>query len=171
MSVLTYKGYQASVEYEDGHIVIQLLHIEDLISTSCDDAQKVEDEFHSLVEDYLATCIELGREPKKPYKGSLNIRMSPNLHYEVATAAASAGQSINAWIVNAIEDRLRSEDEIGKVEIRISASSVEARAINEVFPHLNQPILKEAYGGTAQGIIPIFPIAHTATASRRQAHG
>jgi len=74
MTVLTYRGYQASVEYEDGHIVIQLLHIDDCISVSCDNSQDVEAEFHSLVDGYIAKCQELECEPKRPYNGSLNIR-------------------------------------------------------------------------------------------------
>ena len=29
MTILSYKGYQGSIEYEDGQLVIQLLHIDD----------------------------------------------------------------------------------------------------------------------------------------------
>jgi predicted HicB family RNase H-like nuclease len=110
MTVLSYKGYQASVEYEDGHIIIQLLHIEDFISTSCGEAGSVEGAFRRLVDEYLEACRELGREPKRPYKGSLNIRMPPELHYETAMAAAANAISINAWIVQAIQEKLVATD-------------------------------------------------------------
>jgi predicted HicB family RNase H-like nuclease len=112
MTILTYKGYQASVDYEDGHLVIQLLHIDDFISTICHDAGEVEREFHKLVDEYLETCRQLGREPKKPYKGSLNIRMPPELHRLTAMAASSAKISLNAWIVTACQEKLASTEKV-----------------------------------------------------------
>ena len=111
MTILTYNGYQASVDYEDGHLVIQLLHIDDFISDTCDDAREVEETFHKLVDEYLETCRQLGREPKKPYKGSLNIRMPPELHRRTAMAANSAKVSLNAWIVTACQEKLTSIEE------------------------------------------------------------
>jgi predicted HicB family RNase H-like nuclease len=106
MTILNYKGYQGSIEYEDGQLVIQLLHIEDLITTTCESAEEVEAAFHELVDDYLATCQETGRAPNKPYRGSLNIRMPPELHRHMAMAAASEHISLNAWIVRACEANL-----------------------------------------------------------------
>lgn len=100
---LSYRGYQGTVEYEDGQLVIQLLHIGDFISTTCTSAAEVETAFHELVDDYLVTCEETGRPPDKPYKGSLNIRMQPSLHRRLAMAATAAEMSLNAWIVRACE--------------------------------------------------------------------
>jgi predicted HicB family RNase H-like nuclease len=103
MTILSYKGYRGSIEYEDGQLVIQLLHIYDFITTTCDAVGKAEEAFHELVDDYLATCEETGRLPDKPYKGSLNIRMPPELHRRIAMAATAAGVSLNAWIMRACE--------------------------------------------------------------------
>jgi predicted HicB family RNase H-like nuclease len=103
MTILSYKGYQGSIEYEDGQLIVQLLHIDDFITTTVDSASQAEGAFRELVDDYLATCEESGRAPNKPYKGSLNIRMPPELHRRAAMAAASAGVSLNAWIVRACE--------------------------------------------------------------------
>ena len=103
MTILNYKGYQGSVEYEDRQLVIQLLHIDDFITAICDSASQAEVAFHELVDDYLATCEETGRTPNKPYKGSLNIRMQAELHRHLAMAATAAGVSLNAWIVGACE--------------------------------------------------------------------
>ncbi len=103
MTILNYKGYQGSIEFEDGHLVIQLLHIDDFITTTCESAAEAEQAFHDLVDDYLVTCEETGRPPNKPYKGSLNIRMQPELHRRAAMAAAAAGVSLNAWIVRVCE--------------------------------------------------------------------
>jgi predicted HicB family RNase H-like nuclease len=106
MTIHSYKDYQGSIEYEDAQIVIQLLHIDDFITTTCDSAASAESAFRELVDDYLATCEETGRPPNKPYKGSLNIRMPAALHRRVAMAATAAGVSLNAWIVRVCEAAL-----------------------------------------------------------------
>ena len=36
------------------------------------------------VEDYLVLCKEAGKEPQKTFKGSFNIRISPELHKAAA---------------------------------------------------------------------------------------
>ena len=66
MTINSYKGYQGSIEHEDRQIVIQLLHIDDFITTTCANASDAEPAFRELVDDYLATCEETGRPPNKP---------------------------------------------------------------------------------------------------------
>ena len=128
MTILSYKGYQGSIEYEDGQLVIQLLHIDDFITTTCESAAEAEAAFHDLVDDYLATCEETGRPPNKPYKGSLNIRMQPELHRRAAMAAAAAGVSLNAWIVLACDAAMSSSSR--NVE-PTESEAVGHRAINQ----------------------------------------
>ena len=106
MTIHSYKDYQGSIEYENAQIVIQLLHIDDFITTTCESAASAESAFRELVDDYLATCEETGRPPSKPYKGSLNIRMPAALHRRLAMAATAAGVSLNSWIVRACEAAL-----------------------------------------------------------------
>jgi predicted HicB family RNase H-like nuclease len=123
MTILDYKGYQGAIEYEDGQLVIQLLHIDDFITTTCEAAGEAEAAFHELVNDYLATCQETGRAPNKPYKGSLNIRMSPELHRRVAMAAASAHVSLNAWIVRACEANLSAPSQSSEAKHTVGEAS------------------------------------------------
>lgn len=108
MTVLAYKGYQGSVTWEDGLLAIRVLHIDDLVIDHCRDAAKVENTFHALVDEYIETCSELDREPEKPFKGSFNVRISPDLHRLAAMAATSAGISLNAWITDAVHEKLQS---------------------------------------------------------------
>jgi predicted HicB family RNase H-like nuclease len=117
MTILNYRGYQGSVEYEDKQLVIQLLHIDDFITTVCDSAAQAEDAFHELVDDYLETCEETGQAPNKPYKGSLNVRMQPRLHRHLAMAATSAGVSLNAWIVRACETAIAAQSQSQRVGV------------------------------------------------------
>jgi predicted HicB family RNase H-like nuclease len=109
MSVLRYKDYQGSVEFEDDRLIIRVLHIDDFITTEIDSASKAQPAFAELVEDYLATCTELGKEPCKPFKGSFNVRVTPELHRQVAMAAAEVNESMNAWIAKALEARVEHQ--------------------------------------------------------------
>ena len=111
MSVLEYKGYQASVTWEDDSIFVRVLHVDDLLLAECDDAKEVVKTFHDLVDDYLETCEELGREPKKPFKGTFNVRISPALHRAAVMAATKSDISLNAWVAEAIEEKISRDNE------------------------------------------------------------
>jgi predicted HicB family RNase H-like nuclease len=70
MTTVHYKGFQGSVELEDDRLIIQILHIEDLITAEIDSAAHARPALAELVEDYLATCAELGKEPCRPKRGA-----------------------------------------------------------------------------------------------------
>ena len=108
MKILSYKGYQASVEFEDGALFVKVLHLDDLLIGQCDAASEVAGVLRDLVDDYLDDCRENGRAPSKPFKGSFNIRIPPEAHRSAAMAAAAQGTTLNAWIADAIERKLGS---------------------------------------------------------------
>ncbi|MGH6737330.1 MAG: type II toxin-antitoxin system HicB family antitoxin [Methyloceanibacter sp.] len=109
MSVLNHKGYQGSAEYEDGYLVLKILHIDDSISTHVTNTSKAQEAFAELVDDYLETCRELGKEPARPCKGSFNVRVGPDLHKAALHAAARRNQSLNAWVCDAISRQLAND--------------------------------------------------------------
>jgi len=51
-------------------------------------------------------CKEAGKEPQKSYKGSFNIRISPELHRTAAVIASKEGISLNAFVERAIFDEV-----------------------------------------------------------------
>lgn len=108
MSTVRYRDYQGEVEFEDGKLVLKILHIDDLITTEVDTASEVEAAFAELVEDYLASCAELGRPPDRPFKGLFNVRIPSHLHKQVAFAAASEAVTLNAYVLSALEEKLVS---------------------------------------------------------------
>ncbi|MEI2299298.1 type II toxin-antitoxin system HicB family antitoxin [Ensifer sp. MJa1] len=116
MSTISYKGYQASVEYSDGKLFVKVLHIDDLLVAQCDSAAEVEGALSELIEEYLRDCAELGREPTKPFKGSFNVRTTPELHRKAAMRATEAGVSLNAWIGEAISEKLEKHSGSGSSE-------------------------------------------------------
>lgn len=76
-----YKGYIGSIEFseEDALFFGKVMGIRSLISYEGENADELISDFHSAVDDYLAVCEAEGREPEKAYKGSFNIRISPEL--------------------------------------------------------------------------------------------
>ena len=63
-------------------------------------------DFEGAVDDYLQLCIEKGIEPRKPYSGVLNVRLTPKIHCGAAMAANKAGITLNAFIKNAVAKAL-----------------------------------------------------------------
>jgi predicted HicB family RNase H-like nuclease len=56
---------------------------------------------------FLDMCREDGVEPKKEFSGKFNLRVSPQLHEEVSSAASAAGKSLNQWISDTLEKEIR----------------------------------------------------------------
>ena len=109
MNTLQYKDYHGAVFFEDGRLVIQVLHIDDTVTTECDKASEAQSAFEDLVEDYIETCLVVGKEPNRPFKGTFNVRIGPDLHRKAVVAATQAGIALNAWIAGAVSQRLNRE--------------------------------------------------------------
>lgn len=72
----------------------------------CESVKELTDAFHEAVDNYIEYCKEEGIEPHKSYSGSLNIRISPEVHSKIAILAKQAGISINAFIKSAVEKQV-----------------------------------------------------------------
>lgn len=103
-NILEYKGYFTKIEYsaEDKVLYGKIEGINDLVNFESDSLDQIETEFHQAVDDYLAFCKDLGQEPNKPYKGLFNVRISPELHRKAAITASLHGETLNAFVANAI---------------------------------------------------------------------
>lgn len=60
--------------------------------------------FGDTIADYRDWCRERGVEPEKPYSGMLSLRIPPELHRRIAERAAQAGESINQFISERLEE-------------------------------------------------------------------
>ena len=98
--VLSYKGYTGSVNYsaDDDCLFGKILGINDLIMYEGDTVAELKSNFEESIDDYLEFCAEIGKEPQKEYKGSFNVRISPELHRLAALEAMKEEQSLN-WII------------------------------------------------------------------------
>ncbi|MGK2905806.1 MAG: type II toxin-antitoxin system HicB family antitoxin [Desulfuromonadales bacterium] len=110
--MLTYKGYHGSIHYnsEDRVFYGKVEFIRTLVSYEGKDADSLEAAFIEAVEDYLALCAEQGGAPEKPFKGSFNVRIAPELHERVAIAASQHGMTLNRFIAEALSQAVTQAD-------------------------------------------------------------
>ena len=104
-NILVYKGYHTKVEFDSEALILRgkIEGINDLVDFECDNIKDVEKEFHEAVDDYLEFCKEVGKTPDKEYKGTFNVRISPELHKKLATVAMKNGDTLNASVEKAIQ--------------------------------------------------------------------
>ncbi len=100
MTTMTYKNYTAEVEIDPDAKVLagRVLYLRDVIVFEGETVEDAERQFQVSVDDYLAWCMERGKEPEKPFSGKLPFRTTPEHHRKIALAAAQTGKSINAWM-------------------------------------------------------------------------
>ena len=115
-NILEYKGYHTKIEVdlEDGILYGKIEGIKDLVNFESETLDDLEKEFHLAVDDYLSFCEEVGKTPEKEYKGSFNVRVSPELHRQLALLAFKNSESLNQTVEKAIEAYIsgRSQTEI-----------------------------------------------------------
>lgn len=107
-NTMEYKGYIGSVEFSEPDQVFfgKVQGISSLISYEGNTAKELVDDFHQAVDDYLALCKDEGTVPEVAYKGSLNVRLGPELHRNAAIYAMSHNQSLNSLIETAVREKL-----------------------------------------------------------------
>ena len=109
-NTMEYKGYVGSVEFseEDALFYGKVLGIRALISYEGTNAAELVADFHGAVDDYLELCVQSGTEPEKAYKGSFNVRISPELHKQAVIAAMSHNMSLNSFVETSIQQALHA---------------------------------------------------------------
>ena len=97
---LYYKGYYTDVKFEaEDHSLCGIIEgIKDFVNFVCYDAKDVEKEFHQAVDDYLIYCEEIGKEPEKPYSGVFQVRVTPEIHRNIAERARKENTTINTVV-------------------------------------------------------------------------
>ena len=105
MNTMTYKGYQGKFEYDQDADIFhgEVLHLNDVVTFQGRSIDELKKALADSVEDYQLLCKEVGKEPERPFSGKFNIRISPELHQQIAKKAAEAGVSLNSWILTQLE--------------------------------------------------------------------
>ncbi len=105
---MIYKGYIGLVHFsaEDEVFHGKIDAINDLIMFDGKSVQELKKAFHEAVDDYLETCKKMHREPNRSFKGSFNVRISPDLHRKAAHKATMMGLSLNQLVQKALEENV-----------------------------------------------------------------
>ncbi|MDE6607311.1 MAG: type II toxin-antitoxin system HicB family antitoxin [Lachnospiraceae bacterium] len=109
-NLLSYKNYNGTVEYsrEDNCLFGKVIGLKSLLSYEGESLSELEQDFQNVIEEYLDVCKEQNMEPEQPYKGSFNVRITPELHRMIALYALEHGKSLNAAVEEAIVNMVRA---------------------------------------------------------------
>ena len=107
-NTIIYKGYTDIVGFsaEDECLVGHISGINDVIGFHADSVEEIRKVFKETVDDYLAACTKIGREPNKPYSGKITLRLPPGLHAQLAVQAEASGSSLNSWLVSTLSQSI-----------------------------------------------------------------
>ena len=102
---LEYKGYYGEVHFsaEDDLFYGKLIGMTDLVTFEGTSVRALKKDFREAVDDYIETCKEIGKEPNKTYKGTFNVRLTPELHRQAARYAALNNMTLNEFVKYAID--------------------------------------------------------------------
>ena len=108
MNILRYKGFEGTAELDVGKGIChgRLLFVSDVVTYQSDSPASLQKAFEEAVDDYLATCESLGRQPQKPLTGVFNVRVPPQLHRQARLRSVEAECSLNVVVVRALESYL-----------------------------------------------------------------
>jgi predicted HicB family RNase H-like nuclease len=79
------------------------------ITFQAESVSQLREEFKTSVEVYLETCKECGIEPEKPFSGKLQLRLGHELHRDAVIAAATRGESLNQFLIDAVKRETEAE--------------------------------------------------------------
>lgn len=107
-NIMLYKDFIGSICYstEDEVFYGKIEGIDDSISFEGSQVEELKLSFHEAVEDYIELCKTSGKQLQKTYKGSFNVRISPELHSKAVRKAMIKGISLNQLIENAIKEKV-----------------------------------------------------------------
>ena len=111
---LEYKNYVGTVNYsnEDDVLYGKIEGINDLIIFEGKSVQELKISFVESINDYLATCKELGKEPDKTYKGVFNVRIPSRVHKKISRIASKKGIKLNELVNKTLNFLVENENKV-----------------------------------------------------------
>ena len=106
--MMEYKGYLGTVEFDAQAKIFHgdIINTRDVITFQGTTVKEIERAFKESIDDYIAWCAEEGVEPEKPYSGRFNVRLSPELHRQIAIIARKKKVSLNNFVEQALIDEI-----------------------------------------------------------------
>ncbi|MDR2205442.1 MAG: type II toxin-antitoxin system HicB family antitoxin [Flavobacteriaceae bacterium] len=108
VDILNYKGFMGSVHFssEDDVFFGKVEGINDLITFEGKSVDELKKAFHYMIDEHIKDCERENIPIEKSYKGSFNLRLTPELHRKAFIAAKTQGYTLNAFVKKAIEQNL-----------------------------------------------------------------
>lgn len=113
-SMLEYKGYHASVEYdaEDNIFVGEVFGITEPLSFQGTSVVELREMFEQCIDGYLELCERIGKKPDKEFRGTFNIRISPEMHKRAALEAEKQKITLNQYVMRAINQSFEKKEPV-----------------------------------------------------------
>jgi len=107
---LKFRDFIGSVHFsaEDEVFYGKIEGINDLVTFEASTVSKLKKAFRDAVEDYVELCEEAGKQIFKSFKGSFNVRVNPELHSKAFEHAILEGKTLNQFVKEAIEQKLKT---------------------------------------------------------------
>lgn len=108
MNVMNIDGYSAKIEYDPELDMFrgEILGLNGGADFYGKNPKELRSEFKKSLEVFLAVCKEKSLEPRRQFSGKFNLRISPELHEQLAIAAQAEGKSINTLAQEALQERV-----------------------------------------------------------------
>ena len=107
--LLQHEGFIGSIHFStpDDCFFGRIEGVDDLVTFEGRSVDEIKKAFQEAVGDYKTLCVSLGKPMQKSYKGSFNVRISPELHKKAVQKSLMQGISLNQWVQKAIEDSVK----------------------------------------------------------------
>ena len=101
---MNYKSYIGTVEYssEGDCLYGKVLGLKGMFSYEGQSIAELKEDFHHAVDEYLSFCKQKGIQPEKSFKGSFNVRVTPELHRMATIKADEKNGSLNTFVAMAL---------------------------------------------------------------------
>ena len=106
MNIMEINGYRAVVQYDPEIEMFrgEFIGLNGGADFYAKDIEGLRKEGETSLKVFLAMCEEDGVEPRKENSGRFNLRVSSELHAEIATRAAATGKSLNQWVADVLDE-------------------------------------------------------------------
>jgi len=110
MNTMHVDGYNAKIEYDEELDLFrgEILGLNGGADFYGKNPKELRAEFKKSLQVFLDVCKEKGIDPKRNFSGKFNLRISPELHEQLALAAQAEGKSINMVAQEALQLRVAS---------------------------------------------------------------
>lgn len=105
MNTMELEGYHAKIEYdaELNSFRGEILGLTGGADFYGKNPRELKAEFKKSLNVFLQVCKENGIEPRRNYSGKFNLRISPQLHEQLAIKAQAVGKSVNSLAQEALQ--------------------------------------------------------------------